>query len=664
MKKICTLLLLSLAAATVSAQRTIELRSPNGTLTVGVSAGEKLTYNVSLDGKQLLADSPLSMTLADGRVLGHGRLAGAKTTSHDKTIDAMFYKRSQVKDTYNELELSFAGGCKVIFRAYDDGVAYRFATDFRKPFTVAAEEAAYNFTADHSAWVPYVRFNIGNLNAQFKTSFESMYDHFRLSEWNAGRLAFSPLVVEAEGGVRLCVAEADLMNYPGMFLHNGNGSTTLRGVFAPYPATIEQGGHNELQGIVKTREDYIAKCAGRTAFPWRIMIVATDDAQLADNDMIYRLSKAPAAGDWSWVKPGKVAWDWWNDWNIYGVDFRAGINNDTYKYYIDFASANGIEYVILDEGWAVNKQADLMQVVPEIDLPMLVAYGAERGVGIILWAGYWAFDRDMEGVCRHYSEMGVKGFKIDFMDRDDQPMVDFHRRAAETCARYKLLADFHGTYKPTGLHRTYPNVLNYEGVYGLEQMKWSDIKEDQVGYEVTMPFVRMVAGPVDYTQGAMRNATRGNYRSVYTEAMSQGTRCRQLAQYVVFESPINMLCDSPSNYKREEECLRFIAEIPTVWDDTRAVSGRIGEHIVMARRTGDVWYVGGMTDWSWRTVEIDLSFLGDGDFTAEMFCDGMNADRAARDYKRETVKVPADRKVKIRMVPGGGFALKIAPAKN
>lgn len=346
------------------------------------------------------------------------------------------------------------------------------------------------------------------------------------------------------------------MDYPGMYLYGGAKDGTLAGVYAPYPKTVEQGGHNQLQMIVTARENYIARVAGPTCFPWRVMVVAENDAELLDNDMVYKIS-SPPTGDFSWVKPGKVAWDWWNAWNLYGVDFAAGVNTETYKYYIDFASDHGIEYVILDEGWAVNKRADLMQVVPEIDLPGILGYAAERNVGIILWAGYWAFDRDMENICRHYSDMGVKGFKVDFMDRDDQQMVDFNRRAAETGARYGLLIDLHGTHKPTGLHRTYPNVVNFEGVNGLEQMKWSpDL--DQVTYDVTIPFVRQVAGPMDYTQGAMRNATAGNYRSVYSEAMSQGTRCRQLAEYVVFESPLNMLCDSPSNYMNEKECLEFI----------------------------------------------------------------------------------------------------------
>ena len=423
---------------------------------------------------------------------------------------------------------------------------------------------------------------------------------------------------------------------------------------------MKQGGHNNLQMVVQSREEYIARCDGPQEFPWRIISVSENDIQMADNDMVYRLADpTDPAIDWSWIKPGKVAWDWWNDWNIDGVDFVSGVNNNTYKYYIDFASANGIEYVILDEGWAVNGVADLFQVVPEIDLEMLVQYASEHNVGLILWAGYWAFDRDMEKVCKHYSDMGIKGFKIDFMDRDDQYMTAFHHRAASTAAKYKLIVDFHGTYKPVGLSRTYPNVVNYEGVHGLEQMKWSPASVDQVTYDVTIPYIRMMAGPMDYTQGAMRNASMYNYHPVNNEPMSQGTRCRQLAQYVIFDSPLNMLCDSPSNYMREKECLEFIAGVPTVWDETRGVCGEVGKYIALARRSGNDWYVGAMTDWSSRELVLDLSFLPEGEYEVEIYRDGANAYRIARDYRKEVKKLPSDRKLTINMAPGGGCALKI-----
>lgn len=651
---------LAMAAAAVAAPREFSLSSPDGRLNLSVEVGQSISYSLSHEGTSLISPSEISMTLEDGTVYGgSAKFLGKKERTVEETINAFNYKKDVIEDHFNELTLRFKG-FNLVFRAYDDGMAYRFVSLSKTPFMVKSEQAEFAFPEDWNAYIPYVRDFGDDFASQFHNSFENTYSHTAISGWDSRRLAFLPLVVEAPQGKKICITEADLLDYPGMYLHNGDGSNTLKGVFAPYPDKVHQGGHNMLQIRVDSRKDYIAECDGATSFPWRIVAVSEKDIQLADNDMVYRLASAPAEGaDFSWVKPGKVAWDWWNDWNIYGVDFEAGINNETYKYYIDFASEHGIEYVILDEGWAVNLKADLMQVIPEINLKELADYGASKNVGLILWAGYWAFDRDMENVCRYFSEMGIKGFKVDFMDRDDQVMVDFHRRAAEMTAKYHLMIDFHGTYKPTGLNRTYPNVVNYEGVHGLEQLKWSGEDLDQVTYDVTIPFARMMAGPMDYTQGAMRNASRGNYRPVYSEGMSQGTRCRQLAEYVIFESPLNMLCDSPSNYMEEPECTEFIAQIPTVWNETVALDGKIAEYVAIARRSGDTWYVGAMTDWNSRDMELDLSFLGEGDYEMVLYKDGKNAHRAGRDFVMEVLPVPASRKITAVMAPGGGFAAKI-----
>ena len=460
-------------------------------------------------------------------------------------------------------------------------------------------------------------------------------------------------------GVKMNIMESSLYDYPGMYLSRSEELLTLRGKFAAYPDEIEQGGHNSLQGIVRSRKPYLAHCEAGEKFPWRIIAMG-DAISLADCDLVWLLGEEPEKGsDWTWVKPGKVAWEWWNSWDVKGVDFKAGINNDTYKFYIDFASKYGIEYVILDEGWSVKNAADLMQVIPSIDIAELVRYGEERNVGIILWAGYWAFDRDMENICRHYSRMGVKGFKIDFMDRDDQLMVDFHRRAAQTAAKYHLLVDFHGTYKPSGLSRTWPNVLNYEGVCGCEQMKWCKTDVNQPLYDVLIPFIRQSAGPMDYTQGAMRNAAKGRFRANYSEPMSMGTRCHQLAEYMIFDSPLCMLCDTPVNYEREQECTRFIASVPTVWNETRVIDGKVGEYIVTARRSGEVWYVGAICSWKAANVEIGLDFLGEGEWCAEVFRDGVNASRNGTDYIREDIEVKKGESIVAEMAPGGGIAMKI-----
>ncbi|MDR1782808.1 MAG: glycoside hydrolase family 97 protein [Dysgonamonadaceae bacterium] len=651
----------TVCASSSYAEKSINLTSPDGRLTVSVSVADRITYSVLHDGIVLLNPSPVSMSLTNGTVFGkNSHLKKNSVKEFHETIQTAVYKKNTIADNYRELKLDFKEGFSLIFRAYNDGVAYRFISALTKPFEVASEEASFNFTANNKAYIPYVNATNKTLEQQFFNSFENTYSHIPVASFDEKRLAFAPVLIEASEGKKICITEADLLHYPGMYLHKGDTENSLKGVFAPYPKEIEQGGHNMLQGLVKSREAYIAKVEGKTNFPWRVIIVSSEDKDLTNSDMVYRLASSnPEKNDFSWVKPGKVAWDWWNDWNLYNVDFKAGINNETYKYYIDFASKQGIEYVILDEGWAVNRQADLFQIIPEINLKELIAYANSRNVGLILWAGYWAINRDIERVCSHYSEMGIKGFKVDFMDRDDQPIVEFYAEVARVAAKYKLLVDFHGAYKPTGLHRTYPNVINFEGVHGLEQMKWSDASVDQVTYDVTIPFIRMVAGPFDYTQGAMRNATRGNYRPVNSEPMSQGTRCRQLAEYIIFESPLNMLCDNPSNYLAEPECTRFIAEIPTVWDETKAVNGKVAEYITIARRKGNTWYVGSLTNWTPRNLEIDLSFIGQGEFVGEVFRDGANANKAARDYKKETIKIPADRRLKISMASGGGWVIKI-----
>ena len=641
----------------IAAPKSYELSSPDGTVRTVVTVGEEVNYSIWKNSDRLLNPSVISMDLMDGSSYDASvKLQKVERSTVDNTLDALFYKKDKVRENYNELKLRFRT-YDLIFRAYDAGVAYRFVSKSKAPFKVKGEVAEFSFPEDWNAYVPYVKAAVKGFDNQFCSSFENTYKNIPISAWDNGRLAFLPLMVQSPQGYKINIMESDLTDYPGMYLYNSDGDSTLEAVFPRYPKDVEQGGHNMLQGVVKSREEYIAEYDGATAFPWRIVNISTEDKEMLDNDLVWLLG-APAdpSADWSWVKPGKVAWDWWNDWNLTGVDFKAGVNNATYEYYIDFASRNGIEYVILDEGWAVNLEADLFKVVPEIDLEKLVAYAAERNVGLVLWAGYWAFDKDMEKICEHYAKMGIKGWKVDFMDRDDQVVVDFYTRAAATAAKYRQFVDFHGGYEPSGLNRTYPNVLNYEGVFGLEQMKWSKPEVDMITYDVTFPYIRMAAGPVDYTQGAMLNAGR-KYVPNRSEPMSQGTRCHQLGMYVTYESPFNMLCDTPIHYEREKECTDFIASVPTVWDETVALDGKVGEYVIMARRSGDVWYIGGLTNWDARDVELDLNALGAGGWNVEMFADGVNVEKNAKDYK--VVRTQNTDKLKVRMASGGGFAARL-----
>lgn len=662
----CISLFIAVMTVFAAQAKNYEVASPSGDLRAVVSVTNSgTTLSVFAGETEVLAPSPISLTIKENnesrtKVLWgmNSKQPKVRRSFVDEMIPAPVYKRFQVKDRYNQMVLT-SGKQGLVVRAYDDGIAYRLTYKSNIPYTVYNEQADFTFSADYPMYASYVkRGDDGDFESQYINSFENTYEHESITKFKSSRLLFLPVLVELPHGMKVCITEADLDNYPGMYLVGGGDTPVLASHFAPVPKTTVQGGHNMLQKFVTSREEYIARDAN-AQLPWRVIAVAGNDAELAASDIVFRLGKPLRIADTSWIKPGKVAWDWWNAWNLYGVDFRAGINNETYKYYIDFAAENGIEYVILDEGWAVNKKADLMQVVPEIDLPELVTYADGKNVGLILWAGYWAFYRDMENVVKHYADMGIKGFKVDFMDRDDQEMVRFINEASELCACYNMLVDFHGMYKPTGAQRTWPNVINYEGVNGLEQLKWSPKGYDQVIYDVQIPFIRQFAGPMDYTQGAMRNAIKKNYNPVNSEPMSQGTRCRQLATYVIFDSPLNMLCDNPSNYKREPECTAFIARIPTVWDETLGLDGKVGEYITMARRSGDEWYVGGLTNWDKRDIIVDLSFLGEGFYEIELFKDGINADRAACDYKRVVMPVPEDRQLKVTLFPGGGFAGRI-----
>jgi len=646
----------------------VTIKSPDGKTESEVTIAKNISYTISQDDIRVLEPSNLSMTLSGGVIWGiDSKIKSIKTSSVNTTIDALFYKTKKVQDQYNSALISFNGNWSLEFRVYDDGVAYRFATTKKGKFNVINELAEFKFTTDANATVPYV-YSSGDQEHQLSQSFENTYTRLTLSQLNKERLMFLPLSVEAPQGKRITITESDLRNYPGMYFKAHPTQNTMTAFFAPLRNEIaEHSGYNNLQVMVNNRHNYIAEIENARSFPWRTAIVTRNDVDLANTTMTFKLAAENVIGNTDWIKPGKVAWDWWNNWNLEGVDFKAGINNQTYKYYIDFASKNGIEYIILDEGWAVNKVYDLMQIVPEIDLEELISYGKERNVGIILWAGYYAFDKDMEKVCKHYSEMGVKGFKIDFMNGDDQEMVYFNERAAKMCAKYKLLTDLHGTYKPSGLQRTYPNILNFEGVHGLEQMKWEPITCDQVTYDVTLPYIRMISGPMDYTQGAMNNAVKvlntitnvveTQYYPNFSKPMSQGTRCHQLAEYVVFFSPLNMLCDAPTNYERNPVSTDFIASIPTTWDETKTIDGKMGEYIVTARRKGNSWYIGGLNNWDAREITINLKEITGTIGMATIFKDGPNADMNGVDFVKKTEEVNGD--LTIRMAPGGGFVVKL-----
>ena len=530
-------------------------------------------------------------------------------------------------------------------------MAYRFFTEFDADLTIGNEVSDFNFDEDYKIYIPYVTDLRGP--EEWVQAFEATYDEHKLSE-TKDSLAFLPILVELKDGKKALITESDLQDYPGMYLvKNPANAQSLKAKFAPIVLETYHGGIGDMDLLAKKRADYIAKVNGNREFPWRTVIISEKDIDLLDNDMVQKLAEPSRISDVSWIKPGKISWDWWNDWYLTGVDFEAGINTQTYKYYIDFAANNGLEYIIIDDGW--SGRLDLFEINPDLDLPHIINYAKSKNVDVILWSSWFAFIQDMEGICKKYSEMGAVGFKVDFFDRDDQEVVSSVYKMADVAAKHHMILDYHGFFKPQGIQRTYPNVLNFEGVKGMENVKWTP-DDDVPRYDTSIPFIRQVAGPMDYTPGATRNRNKENFTASFSMPQSQGTRAHQVAMYVVFEAPLQMLSDTPTAYEKEQETTDFIAQIPTVFDEVAPLLGTVGEEVAIARRKGNIWYIGALGNWEARTMTIDLSFLGKGNFSAEIFKDGINASRNAEDYKVERIDVNSAIKIEASLATGGGWA--------
>ena len=654
-KSFCLCLLLALVCLPLGAADHL-LKSPDGKLVVEIDTEGQLKYALKREGQLLLDKSLIGLVLED-RVLGENvKMRRVNRRSMvEETIVSPHYRFSSFNVVYNELDLQLKGNFGVVFRAYNEGIAYRLYTTAKEGLTVRDEVVQMNFPKDYTTYMAYSTVKPGK--DQYAMAFQNLYTKSSVTGVKTDNIAFLPITVDCGNEVKLTLLEADLEDYPGMFVKGDGKSTSLQGTFARYPTELKSFAPRAMKRVVE-RADYIAKTEGKRTYPWRIWAVSERDTEMPVNNLVYALASPNRIGDCSWIKTGKVAWDWWNDWGISGVDFKAGINMETYKCYIDFAADNHIEFVVLDEGWYDPGKGDMLTVIPELDLPELVRYGKSKGVDLILWAVFNVLDDQLEAACKKYSEMGISGFKIDFLDRDDQTAVEMTYRIAEMAAKYKLTLDLHGFYKPTGLNRTYPNIINFESVFGMEEMKWSSVQKDMMEYDVTMPYIRMMAGPVDYTPGAMRNASKKDFKDIYYNPMSQGTRCHQLAAYVVHDSPLTMLADNPTAYKHEQECTDFIVSIPNKnIEETRVLQGKLG--VVIARKIGSSWYVGGMTDWTAREITLDFGFLGDGTYEVVLFRDGVNADKQAEDYKKEIFTVTPDSEKKIRMASGGGFAMTV-----
>ena len=646
MKHNLLLLLFLSITFSISAQKKAELQSPNGEIKVSLSISDKIYYTISYNNDVLLEKNHLSLNLGNETLGLNPKLSGQKANKVNEVLTPVVpLKYSSVKNQYNSLLLTFKGDYSVEFRAFDDGIAYRFITNKKGDVDVLGEDFAINFPANYLLHLQQP--------GGFKTAYEEPYTHVESNEWKStDRMSVLPILIDTKKQYKILISESDLSDYPCMFL-KGNGANGVQSTFPKAPLEFGEDGDRSLK-IVK-EADYIAKTTGKRNFPWRYFVITKDDKQLIENTMTYRLATKSQLQDVSWIKPGQVSWEWWNEASPYGpdVNFVAGFNLETYKYYIDFASKYGIEYIIMDEGWAKSTR-DPYTPNPKVDVHELIRYGKEKNVGIILWLT-WLVVENNPDIFKTFSEWGVKGVKIDFMDRSDQWMVNYYERIAKEAAKYNILVDYHGSFKPAGIEYKYPNILSYEGVRGMEQMEGCTPENS-----VYFPFMRNAVGPMDYTPGAMISMQPERYCGHRPNSASIGTRAYQLALFVIFESGLQMLADNPTLYYRNEDCTKFITDVSVTWDETRALEAKAGEYAVVAKRKGNKWYIGGMTNNTERQLEISLDFLNAGtSYKMTSFEDGINAGRQAMDYRRKESHVKSGDKIQIKMARNGGFAAVI-----
>ena len=647
MKRHLSLLMILCWGILLHAQTESELSSPNGEIKVTLNITDKIYYSIAYDGDVLLKDNSLQLALKD-EVLGQNpRLRRRKYVSVDEQLTpVMPLKFSTVTNQYNQLTLTFKN-YSVEFRAYDDGVAYRFVTSRKGEVEVLGEEFAVNFPDDYLLHLQQP--------GGFKTSYEEPYTHVSSNEWKpSDKMSVLPVLIDTRKQYKILISESDLTDYPCMFL-KGTGDNGIVSTFPKAPLAFGEDGDRSLK--ITQEADYIAKTSGARNYPWRYFVLTKDDRQLLENTMTYTLAGKNQLQDVSWIKPGQVSWEWWNDASPYGpdVNFVSGYNLETYKYYIDFASKFGIPYIIMDEGWAKSTR-DPYTPNPKVDLHELIRYGKEKNVGIVLWLTWLTVENNFD-LFKTFNEWGIKGVKIDFMDRSDQWMVNYYERVAKEAAKHHLFVDFHGSFKPAGLEYKYPNILSYEGVRGMEQM--GGCYPDNSIY---LPFMRNAVGPMDYTPGAMISMQPNVYRAERPNSASIGTRAYQLALFVIFESGLQMLADNPTLYYRNEDCTRFITSVPVTWDETVALEAKAGEYAIIAKRKGDKWFIGGMTNngQTEREFAVKLDFLKkDRAYQMTSFEDGINAGRQAMDYRCKSSQVKNGDVLTVKMVRTGGFAAVI-----
>ncbi len=639
------LFLLLIIPALLPAQ-TYQLTSPDGRLRLELSTAPVLTWQLNLQNESITQPAPLALTLA-----GYGTLGNKPTVlsvlrdSVRQTVQPYIHQKSAtIEERYNELIINCKDNWGVAFRAYNEGIAYRFFTNYSDVVTVINETVTLRPAACQTIFFPE--------EDGFYSHNERIFKSFSPGQIGENNLASLPVLVQSTERAKILLTETDLQDYPGLWVMGTAGKNgNLRGTFPRCPKYTLESSDRDI--FVTDREAYLAKTKGTRTYPWRLFLVAEKDADLLTNQMPWLLAESSRIKNTAWIKPGKVAWDWWNNLNLSGVNFQAGVNTASYQYFVDFAAKNNLSYIILDEGWSTP--GDLMQVNPAVDMDALAQYARQKNIGLILWATWTSIDHQFEVLLPNLKKWGVKGLKIDFMQRDDQECVNFYWRMAEKAAKNQLLCDFHGAHKPAGLQRTWPNVLSFEGVYGMENCKWDTEKRIGPEHNLTLPFTRQVAGPMDYTPGAMLNSQLSDWAPSWNSPASLGTRCHELAKYVVFESPLQMLADSPTNYTKEPECLQFLAQVPATWEQTVALDGKVSDYIAIARQgENGLWYIGAMTDWTARDLTVRTDFLPEGSYEIEIFADGPNAGRNAQDYRRTVTHLRKGDPLTFKMAPGGG----------
>jgi alpha-glucosidase len=634
---------------------TLQVSSPTGKILVKVWMGKQLNYRILYQNKTILEPSSIDLQLDNNRSLSGNDVIRSSSVKkvNEQIVSSVPEKRKIIPDVYNLLSVVFRQPYKVEFRVYDDGVAYRILTLFKDSIYVKNEVAEFSFPGKPSVYLPKVQ---KRDDADiFHTSYEEEYPLRRMDSLITGMLGYSPVVVVPESYPLIGITESDLEDYPGMFL-GGTGSSKLNGVFAGFPLELKSTGGTYPELNVAKRAPYIARTTGSRSFPWRVLLIAAEDRELPGNDIVYRLGSPSRIGDASWVVPGNLTDEWTIDINLFNVPFRAGLNTASYKYYIDFAKRFGFDRIMMDAGWSdVN---DLFKITPEINMDTLVAYAKKRDVKISMWTLSMTLDRQLEKALDQFNKWGVNFIMTDFIDRDDQKAVNFYYRIAKACAEHKIMIMYHGAFPPKGFNRTYPNAVAREGLMGSEYDRWSN--RVTPGHDVILAFTRMLAGGFDYEPGMLNNATIKGTRPVEGVVTSAGTRCHQLSMFVVYDSPMQIFGGNPSEGMREPEFMELMASIPTTWDETIIKDAKIGKYIVTARKKGNDWYVGGMSDWTERDLTVKFDFLDGGNYKATICKDGVNADRYAADYViQKEVQIKKDSELKIHLAPGGGFIIKL-----